>query len=211
MAYECGLGLHPFTDEYLHEADLTNAKRGALIAWRKGYCVTEDGRVWNPNRIELFPGRTLKVVAGKKHHRHYTNPRLRVPQPALAFCPYVLASLCFYGLKTLHDGVCVVALDHNTRNLRRDNLVLRTLSEIAYQRPRVGRYKPPYRPPTLPPTRRDGRRKAGAKLTPERAQAIRQLLDLGWTPQQVVEKIAERGITLSIRTVNAVNIGALWA
>lgn len=211
-AYQAGRALHPLTGEYVHESDLPDARRGALIAWRKGYRITSDGRVWNPIGIELFSGATMKIIAGHKHHRRRLDPTQRTPQHLLAFCPYVLAALCCFGLRALHDGWCVVSLDGNRQNLRHANLRLRQRSAIAHLRERnKGRARDPYRTPTVATVRDDGRRKKGTKLTPEQAQAIRQLLDCGWTPKRIVAQLAERGVSLSVRTINAVNIGAMWA
>lgn len=208
-AYAMGLALHPLTGAYVHEHILTNAKRGALIAWRKGYRVTEDGRFWHPNGYELFPGYTSSIVEGAKHHRGFHNASLRARQPRITYRPEMLACLCFYGLVTLHDGQYVHHRDGNWRNRSKANLALHTEAERA--RLQQKRYRGPVQ--TITP---HGHRKSSTgpkdkpRLTPERAQAIRTLLDAGHTRQQVTALLHARGFPIALTNVAAVDRGDRW-
>lgn len=202
-AYEAGTALHPTTERYVHEDTLTNAKRGALIAWRKGYRVTEDGRFWHPKGYELHPGYTSNIVAGEKHHRSFRSPRKRNRQPKLQYRPETLAALCFYGPVVLRDDYLIHLVDGNWCNRARANLVLRPKAEHD----RLRRKQVPV---VASPVLSNGRRKRGRVLNAEQAQAIRTLLRLGRNRKEVVALLAERGVEIRESTVGAIERGNRW-
>jgi hypothetical protein len=202
-AYERGDGFHPETGAYKDEESLTPSKRGALIAWRKGYRVTDDGRFWHPKGYELFPGHTMNIVPGPKHHRRFTDPQQRTRQQRIPYRPAMLAALCFYGPPALREDRRLHFVDGNRQHCRRDNLLLWTKDEEERHRQKHYRQAPS---PTYP----NGRLKYRQQMNPERAQAIRQLLALGKSRKEVVALLTARQFPITLVTVAAIDCGARW-
>lgn len=207
--YERGLALHPVTGAYKGEETMPPARRGALVAWRKGYRVSEDGRFWHPQGYELFPGYTSQITDGPKHHRAYRDPAKRTRQKELQYRPEILAALCFYGPVALANDRRVRFRDGNKRNRSKANLELLTATEWALRRRKTYRG-------TVQTVNARGRKKSPTgpnkhhRLTAEQAQAIRTLLALGKTREEVQALLRERQMPLALTTISAIDRGSRW-
>lgn len=208
-AYEAGAALHPVTGEYVHESTLSANKRGALVAWRKGYRITDDGRCFNPKGVELFPSTVMAVVPEPKHNHNQPDLNRRSRQHSLTYHPRVLAALCFYGLEALHDDRWIHFRDGNPRNWAKGNLVLldQRKSRTA---PRPGARRIPRYRQEPAPRKANGYARRGKWLNREQAIAVRQLLDLGKTHQEVMQLLHERNVLLTRKQVERIDRGEVW-
>lgn len=168
---------------------LSKSNQGILIAFRKGYTVSENGNVYNPKGKQL----AVNAAAGK-------YPTITVTEDNVSYNVPVhrLAAYCFYGSEMFKTGLLVRHLNGNVLDVRRENIALGTQSENSMDRPQYQRVL------TAVKGRKAQKRRAhNAKFSPEEVKEIRTRRSSGETLQSIANdfKITRQAVYRIVKRI----------
>jgi len=150
--------------------ELSKANNGILIAYRKGYRVSENGNILNPAGKEL----SLNAAPGK-------YPTVTVTEDTISYNVPVhrLAAYCFFGKEVFRKGLHVRHLNGNVMDVRKSNLALGTASENSMDRPLYQRVN------TAIKGRKSQKRPHNAKFSKDDILTMRKRRERGETLQAI--------------------------
>ena len=152
---------------------LSKGTMGILIAYRKGYRVTENGHMMSPSGKSL----SLKAASGR-------YPTVTVTENGITYnvAAHRLAAYCFYGREVFKEGLLVRHLNGNVSDIRKSNIALGTYTDNSMDRPLHQRVS------TAVAGRKAQKRPHNAKFTPEQVRYIRHQREKGQTLQAIADK-----------------------
>ena len=150
--------------------EFSKSNNGILIAYRKGYRVTENGNIVNPDGKEL----SLNAAAGK-------YPTVTVMENSISYNVPVhrLAAFCFFGKEIFRKGLLVRHLNGNVMDVRKSNIALGNYTDNSMDRPLYQRVK------VASVGRKSQKRPHNARFSSEDVTLIRSRRDRGETLQAI--------------------------
>jgi hypothetical protein len=149
---------------------LSKSNQGLLIAYRKGYRVTENGNILNPDGKEL----SLSSSSGK-------YPTVSVMENTISYNVPVhrLAAYCFFGKELFRQGLLVRHLNGNVLDVRKSNIALGTYTQNSMDRPMYQRTR------VASTGRQAQKRPHNARFSEDEVRLIRGRREKGETLQSI--------------------------
>ena len=152
------------------KAELSKSNSGILIAYRKGYRVSDNGNILNPNGVSL----SMKASPGKYPTVTITEKNISYNVPV-----HRLAAYCFYGKEIFRNNVLVRHLNGNVLDVRKSNIALGNSGDNSLDRPLYQRKS------VALAGKKAQKRPANAKFTKDDVLTIRRRREEGETLQTI--------------------------